>query len=94
MRIQVLELPTVVVGDEVTTPFALIFDQCPEPERTLSFGGDVVREDFLAIPDVRDFADNVGASGYFCTAETVDLVDPVGGIIEVATETEEEEVQR
>lgn len=29
MRIQILELPTIVKGDDVTTPFAVVLDQLP-----------------------------------------------------------------
>lgn len=75
MRIQILELPALVVGEDVTTPFALIFDQCPKSEPTETYQGVAIREDLGAVRDVAAFADSVGASGYFCTAETVELVD-------------------
>lgn len=63
MRIQILELPTVVVGDDVTTPFALIFDRCPMQALTGEPLG------------AREFAVSMGAAGYFCTPETVEIVD-------------------
>lgn len=65
MRIQILELPAVVNGDNVLTPFALIFDQCP-PE----YHGNQPDGERMA-----NLSNAAGASGFFATTETVDVVD-------------------
>jgi hypothetical protein len=33
MRLRILELPSEVEGDRVTTPFAIVLDECEEPMR-------------------------------------------------------------
>lgn len=61
MRIQVLPLPSVVVGDDVREPFGLIVDQC----------------DTNAIDADRwtRFSEECGAYSILITPETVDVVD-------------------
>lgn len=61
MRIQILLLPSVVVGDDVREPFGLIVDQC----------------DTNAIDADRwtRFSEECGACSILITPETVDVVD-------------------
>jgi hypothetical protein len=66
MRIQILELPAVVVGDDVTTPFALVFDQCPPVDQEGNYPDD---------ERMANVTTAVGASGFFATSQTVDIVD-------------------
>jgi hypothetical protein len=83
MRIQILELPAVVVGESVTTPFALIFDECPA----------VDQDSRPAIADLTqrmaNLANATGAAGFFATAQSVEIVDRFQDV-KVATETVEE----
>lgn len=81
MRIQILELPAIVKGDDVVTPFALIFDQCPP---VYSLGQEEDQRQRLD-----SFVSAIGASGFFATPETVTVL---GGLqdVEVATESIEE----
>lgn len=65
MRIQILPLPAVVVGDVVDEPFALVVDQCP---------AEVVSEFFAG--QVNSFAEECGAKASLITSETVEMVDP------------------
>lgn len=60
MRIQILPLPSVVVGDDVQEPFALIVDQWPEGAYDSSLQG---------------FADMCGAKAVWVRSETVEVVD-------------------
>ena len=61
MRIQILLLPSVVVGDDVREPFGLIVDQC----------------DTNAVDADRwtRFSEECGACSILITPETVDVVD-------------------
>lgn len=83
MRIQILELPAVVKGDDVFTPFALIFDECPA----------IDQEGRPAIADLTQRMANltnaVGASGFFAAAHTVDIVDRFRDV-QVSTERTED----
>jgi hypothetical protein len=60
MRIQILPLPSVIVGDNVEEPFALIVDQWPDGAYDSSLQG---------------FADACGAKAVWVRAETVEVVD-------------------
>jgi hypothetical protein len=60
MRLQILPLPSVVVGDDVQEPFALIVDQWP----------DGAYDSFL-----QGFADACGAKAVWVVPETVEVVD-------------------
>lgn len=81
MRIQILELPAVVAGDDVTTPFALIFDRCPQLDK-VEAGQDLAER-------IANLTNAVGASGFFATAETVTIVDRFQDV-HVVTESVEE----
>ncbi|GIH91960.1 hypothetical protein ACFFMN_33870 [Planobispora siamensis] len=65
MRIQVLNLPSVVVGEDVQEPFALIVDQA----------GTAAEVDHN-LARLTTFATQIGAQGLFVTQETVEIVDP------------------
>lgn len=58
-RIQILELPTEVVGEFVRTPFALVVDQMD--------ARDVVHE-------VDEFRKMIGAAGALVTSDTIEVV--------------------
>ncbi|MDH2424773.1 hypothetical protein [Sphaerisporangium sp. TRM90804] len=62
MRIQILPLPSNVVGELVEEPFALIVDECDE----LGEGG---------VTAWSRFKDECGARAIVFTAETVEVVD-------------------
>lgn len=61
MRIQILPLPSVVVGDDVKEPFGLIVDQCDTNAVDAS--------------EWTRFAEECGACSILITPETVDVVD-------------------
>ncbi|MEV8637759.1 hypothetical protein AB0395_39545 [Streptosporangium sp. NPDC051023] len=63
MRIQILTLPSVVVGEDVEEPFALIVDQWPE--------GISTKDDETWLR----FADSCGAKAILATPQTVEVVD-------------------
>lgn len=63
MRIQILPLPSVVVGDDVQEPFALIVDQ---------YDADV---DEQMAEGWRTFKENCGARALLITPDTVEVVD-------------------
>lgn len=74
MRIQILPLPTVVKGDDVEEPFALVVDQC--------------KSGLYAERDAQEWAgfkEAIGARGILVTPETVEVVDPraVSGASEI-----------
>lgn len=61
-RIQILELPSKVVGDVVETPFAFVIDQATS--------ADLVR---LGGADLSGFLENTGASSVLATEGTLDI---------------------
>lgn len=60
MRIQILPLPSVMVGEDMDEPFALIVDQWPDGAYDSSLQG---------------FADMCGAKAVWVRSETVEVVD-------------------
>ncbi len=73
-RIQILELPTIVAGDLVKTPFALVIDQV-ETEDTASFQDDVVRTSAeITQAEASELASRVGAVGAILVRCTLDVV--------------------
>lgn len=73
-RIQILELPTIVAGDLVKTPFALVIDQV-ETEDTASFQDDVVRTSAeITQAEASELASRVGAVGAILVRCTLDIV--------------------
>lgn len=73
-RIQILELPTIVAGDLVKTPFALVIDQV-ETEDTASFQDDVVRTSAeITQAEASELASRVGAVGAIVVRCTLDIV--------------------
>lgn len=73
-RIQILELPTIVAGDLVKTPFALVIDQV-ETEDTASFQDDVVRTSAeITQAEASELASRVGAIGAILVRCTLDVV--------------------
>ncbi len=73
-RIQILELPTIVAGDLVKTPFALVIDQV-ETEDTASFQDDVVRTSAESTQaEASELASRVGAVGAILVRCTLDVV--------------------
>lgn len=70
MRIQILPLPSVVKGDDVEEPFALIVDQWPHDLYQRSPHERTVDEEAWG-----SFAVNIGARGIIATQETVEIVD-------------------
>lgn len=73
-RIQILELPTIVAGDLVKTPFALVIDQV-ETEDTASFPDDVVRTSAeITQAEASELASRVGAVGAILVRCTLDIV--------------------
>ncbi|WP_424446452.1 hypothetical protein [Microbacterium sp. CH-015] len=72
-RIQILELPTLVVGDAMSTPFALVIDQV-EAGDIVSVQDDVIRTAADLTQDAaNDFAARVGAVGAILTRYTLDV---------------------
>ncbi|MFD9949700.1 hypothetical protein ACFWYW_55560 [Nonomuraea sp. NPDC059023] len=71
MRIQILPLPSVQVGDDMTEPFALIVDQCEY--ESLQHVTPAARETLNAA--WKRFAEECGARSIFVTDDTVDVVD-------------------
>ena len=73
-RIQILELPTIVAGDLVKTPFALVIDQV-ETEDTASVQDDVVRTSAeITQAEASELASRVGAVGAILVRCTLDIV--------------------
>ncbi|MEU4410730.1 hypothetical protein AB0F88_40020 [Streptosporangium sp. NPDC023963] len=64
MRIQILPLPSVVVGDDVQEPFALVVDQWRSP---------LSPDEFMA--GWHKFRDECGAKAVFVTEDTAEVVD-------------------
>ena len=64
MRIQILPLPTVVKGDDVEEPFALVVDQCKS--------GLYTEQD---AQEWAGFKEAIGARGILVTPETVEVAD-------------------
>ncbi|MFN2636868.1 MAG: hypothetical protein ABR585_07580 [Gemmatimonadaceae bacterium] len=65
MRIQILPLPSIVVGDDVQEPFALVFDQAD----------DSINKELLA-----SFAHLCGAKNHIIVPQTVEVVDRYAGL--------------
>ncbi len=70
-RIQILELPTRVVGEFVETPFALIVDGV-EGETVANVGGDTVRTRLTKSWD--GAAKVIGAVGAIVSDEPIEIV--------------------
>ncbi|MEV7013307.1 hypothetical protein [Streptosporangium sp. NPDC051022] len=66
MRIQILTLPSVVVGENVEEPFALIVDQCGPVTVPASNDAEIWQR----------FKQDCGARAILVTDETVEIVDP------------------
>ncbi|MFC4006613.1 hypothetical protein ACFOY2_05230 [Nonomuraea purpurea] len=64
MRIQILPLPSVMVGDDMEEPFAIVVDQCPKGIVSEWFAGQLT-----------DFAKDCGGKAALVTPETVEIVD-------------------
>ncbi|MEU6709975.1 hypothetical protein ABZ897_00735 [Nonomuraea sp. NPDC046802] len=83
MRIQILPLPSVMVGDDLEEPFALVMDQADEG----------VHKELLG-----EFARQCGAKTYVVVPQTVEIVDryadpapspePLGYVVARAVEGE------
>lgn len=71
MRIQIMPLPHVVLGEAVTQPFALIIDQAPIPSVVDAATAEIVR---LHLDGWDGFRERCGASAHLITAETVEVV--------------------
>lgn len=71
MRIQILPLPSVIVGDNVEEPFALVIDQAGE---TASLDNQAI------YADLTTFAINCGARATYMTADTVEIVSPYADV--------------
>ncbi|KAB8186894.1 hypothetical protein FH608_046235 [Nonomuraea phyllanthi] len=71
MRIQILPLPAVMVGDDLEEPFALVVDQCryDDPNLMSPHVADVMARRW------REFAQECGARSVIITDETVEVVD-------------------
>lgn len=73
-RIQILELPTEVVGEFVKTPFVLVVDQvCLEKVENL---GQTLFLEEVPSEMVEQLAKQVGAAGVITTQGTLDVVTP------------------
>lgn len=70
MRIQILPLPSVMVGDDMEEPFALIVDQWPHPH-----GSRPTEASERDSADWGGFAQDCGARSIIATPETVEIVD-------------------
>lgn len=64
MRVQILPLPTLMNGDHLEEPFALIIDRCPAD------AFDELNE------QGKQFKESAGARALLVTSDTVELVDP------------------
>lgn len=71
MRIQILPLPSVMVGDDLAEPFALVVDQCRYDDPNLM--SPLVAE--AAQGRWKRFAEECGARTVLVTDETVEIVD-------------------
>jgi len=69
MRIQILPLPSVVVGDDVEEPFALVIDQW----ETDADASDATRT--MRAMAWQQFREECGARALIATSETVEVVD-------------------
>jgi hypothetical protein len=76
-RIQILELPTEVVGDYVRTPFALVIDQVDvETEEVRGAAGPAIRERVVAEltqHEANQIAERLGAVGAILVANTLNV---------------------
>jgi hypothetical protein len=70
-RIQILELPTEHHGDDMTTPFLLVVDQC-EPQRIPLSEGVTWQDPWQAV------ADQAGARGVIVVPDTIEI--PVSNV--------------
>lgn len=59
MRIRILELPSIVTGDDIETPYALILDQAGDDTEALS--------------QVQEIGHTIGARGTIVFSDTVDF---------------------
>lgn len=66
VRLRILELPTEHHGDDMTTPFVLVVDQC-EPQRT-PLSADTTFGEFW-----QNAAERIGARGAVVTPQTIEL---------------------
>lgn len=73
-RIQILELPTLVVGDTVSTPFALVIDQV-ESEEIVGIQGDVAFRTVAELTqhEADNLATRLGAVGAILVRCTLDV---------------------
>ena len=73
-RIQVLELPTLVEGDRVTTPFALVIDQVGADVITAHGRGEPIRTALdITHEQAQQMAKQLGAVGAIVTAQTLEI---------------------
>lgn len=74
-RIQVLELPTLVEGDRVTTPFVLVIDQAePQTATRQSILGPVSVSQPVVTDDFERAAKAAGATAVIVSTQTLDVV--------------------
>lgn len=73
-RISILDLPTQVLGDAVSTPFVLVIDQV-ESESIEAFNGDTVAKMQEITPvEAAHWAAQAGAVGVILASGTLDIV--------------------
>jgi hypothetical protein len=70
-RIQILELPSVIVGDNLETPFAIIIDQVEQGEAPTSWSGE-------------SLAGKLGVEAYNRAASAIKLATGARGVIATA----------
>lgn len=70
-RIQILELPSIVNGENVTTPIAIVIDQVDADEIRSQAG--VVRTNLDSVVDIESVKEQTGAIGVLVTADTLDV---------------------
>ncbi|MGW4493762.1 hypothetical protein [Streptomyces sp. NPDC004376] len=63
-RLQILQLPEVVVGSVSETPFVLVIDQAPRDENSAAFRDDLVNN---------KIADRLGARAVLVFEDTIDI---------------------
>ena len=73
-RIQILELPTQVVGEVVNTPFAIIIDQVETETLTTSTDVSFRTMSELTQTEADTIGRNLGAVGVVLAACTLDIV--------------------